>query len=127
MRVVEKLDWKGLILYTALNSNTAVSASQIYAAIFSILMTTRDICRWQFLYTTLHEGPEELSWYSDWLRAGHSGDPIPVGARFFAHVQTGPVVHPAYCTMATGSFPEVKWPRRGADHPPTSSTEVKKD
>jgi hypothetical protein len=29
---------------------------------------------------------------------------IPVGARFFALVQTGPGVHPAYCTMGTGSL-----------------------
>jgi hypothetical protein len=31
-----------------------------------------------------------------------------VGARFFAHVQTGPEAHPASCTMGTGSFPGVE-------------------
>jgi hypothetical protein len=46
--------------------------------------------------------------YSDWLRAGGSGDRIPVEARFFAPVQTGPGAHPASCTMGTGSFPEVE-------------------
>ena len=34
-----------------------------------------------------------------------SGDRIPVEARFSAHVQTGPGVHPASCTMRIGSFP----------------------
>ena len=29
------------------------------------------------------------------------------------------------CTMGSGSFPEVKRPGRGADHPPSSSAEVK--
>jgi len=29
---------------------------------------------------------------------------IPVGARFFTPVQTGPEAHPASCTMGTGSF-----------------------
>jgi hypothetical protein len=29
-------------------------------------------------------------------------DRIPVGARFFAHVQTGPGAHPASCTMVPG-------------------------
>jgi hypothetical protein len=43
----------------------------------------------------------------DWLRAGRSGDRIPVGARFFAHVQTGPGAHLAAYTMDTGSFPGV--------------------
>jgi hypothetical protein len=46
--------------------------------------------------------------YSDWLRAGRSGDQIPVGAKFSAPVQTGPGAHSASCTMGTGSFPEVK-------------------
>jgi hypothetical protein len=43
-----------------------------------------------------------------WLRAGRSGDRIPVEARFSAPVQTGPRTHPASCTMGTGSFPMVK-------------------
>jgi hypothetical protein len=46
------------------------------------------------------------------------------GARFLLHVQTGPRAHPAYCTMGTGSFPGVKRPGPGADHPPLSSAEV---
>jgi len=48
-----------------------------------------------------------------------------VGARFSAAVQTGPGAHPASCTMGTGSFPGVKQPGDGVDHPPPSSTEVK--
>jgi len=43
-----------------------------------------------------------------WLRAGGSGDRIPVGPRFSAPVQSGPVAHPASCTMGSGSFPGVK-------------------
>jgi len=34
-----------------------------------------------------------------------SGDRIPVGARFSAHVQTGPGAHPASYTVGTGFFP----------------------
>ena len=52
------------------------------------------------------------------LRAGRSGDRIPVGARFSAPVQTGPGAHPASCTMGTGSLLGVKRPGRGADPPP---------
>jgi hypothetical protein len=51
---------------------------------------------------------------------------IPVGARLFVHVQTGLGAHPASCIMGTGSFPGVKRPGRGADHPPPPSAEVKK-
>jgi hypothetical protein len=68
-----------------------------------------------------------LSRYSDWLRAGRSGDRIPVEARFFAHVQTGHGAHPASCTIGTGSFPGVKRSGRGAVHPPPSSAEVENE
>ena len=47
------------------------------------------------------------------------------GARFSAPVQTGPGAHPASCTRGTGSFPGVKRPGRGADHPtPIFSAEI---
>jgi len=47
-----------------------------------------------------------------------------MGARFSAPVQTGPVVHPAYYTISTGSFPGVKGPGCDVDHPLPSSAEV---
>ena len=59
-----------------------------------------------------------LSRYSDSLRAGLSGDRIPVGVRFSEPVQTGTVAHLTSYTMGTGSFPGVKRPGRGVDHPP---------
>jgi hypothetical protein len=51
------------------------------------------------------------SWYilySDGLWAGRSGDQIPVG----------PEAHSASYRMGIGSFPGVKRPGRGVDHPP---------
>jgi hypothetical protein len=64
--------------------------------------------------------------HSDWLWAGRSGDRIPVGARFFAHFQTGSGALLASCTMGIGSFPEVKRPGRVADHPPPSGVRSRK-
>ena len=40
------------------------------------------------------------------------------GARFSAPVQTGSGAHPVSYTMGTVSFPGVKRPGRGVDHPP---------
>ena len=42
------------------------------------------------------------------------------GVTFSAPVQTDPGAHPASYTTGTGSFLGVKWPGRGADHPPLS-------
>ena len=59
------------------------------------------------------------------LRAGRSGDRIPVGATFSAVVHTGPGVHPTSCTVGTGSFAGVRRQGLGVDHPPPASAEVK--
>ena len=71
--------------------------------------------------------PGQLSWYSDSLRAGRSGDRIPVEARFSAPVQTGSEAHPASYTMGTGSFPGVKGSGRGVDHPHHLTSRLKKE
>ena len=71
-------------------------------------------------------GIVQHGWYSDSLRAGRSGNRIPVGAGLSAPVQTGPGAYPASYTNGTGSFLGVKLPGRGVDHnPPPSSAKVK--
>ena len=47
------------------------------------------------------------------------------GVRFSATFQNGPEAQPASYIMGTGTFPGVKRPGRGVDHPPPSSAEVK--
>ena len=46
-------------------------------------------------------------------------------ARVSCPPRPSPGAHPASYTMGTGSFPGVKRPERGVDHPPPSSAEVK--
>ena len=75
--------------------------------------------------TVLKCRPVDCSPCGDSLRAGRSGYRIPVKVRFSAPVQTRPWAHPAICTMGTGSFPGVKWPRRGVEHPAPSNAKVK--
>jgi hypothetical protein len=47
------------------------------------------------------------------------------GARFSASFQAGYEDHPASYTMDTGSFPRVKRPGRGVDHPPHLAQRLK--
>jgi hypothetical protein len=49
------------------------------------------------------------------------------GARFSAPVQTGSEAHPASYTTGTGSFPGVKRPGVGVDHPPHLGPRLKKE
>jgi hypothetical protein len=81
-------------------------------------------------FTTLHSSTlHYMDRYSDWLRAGRSGDRIPVVARFPAPVQTGPGAQPASCKMVTGFFSGLKSARSVTltPHPllvPTSKNRV---
>jgi len=49
------------------------------------------------------------------------------GARFTAHVQNRPGAHPTFFIMGTGSFPGVKRPGRGVDHPPQLALRLKEE
>jgi len=50
------------------------------------------------------------------------------GGRFSASAQTGPGAQPpASYTMGTGSFPGVKRPGRGVNHPPHIEVRLKKE
>jgi hypothetical protein len=85
-------------------------------------------CNIDLYLVTQQRGPGKFSRNSDWLlRAGRSGDRIPVGARISAPVQTDPEAHPASYTMGSGSFPGVKRPGRDADHAPHFQPRFKKE
>jgi hypothetical protein len=48
-------------------------------------------------------------------------------ATFSAPAQTGPGAQPVSYTMGTGSFPGVKQPERGVDHPPHLAPRLEKE
>jgi len=71
--------------------------------------------------------PVDAWWAGIATRYGLDGQGIESRWRrdFSALLRNGPGAHPASCTMGTGSFPGVKRPGRGVDHPSTSRAEVK--
>jgi hypothetical protein len=90
-------------------------------------MHIRKVCSWKWklfnsimyftpydpciaLYLCNKSGPGSLIGIATELRAGRSGDRIPVGWEF-PPVQTEPGAHPASCTMGTGSFKGVNYNR----------------
>jgi hypothetical protein len=81
----------------------------------------------RYITTERHCLSNFLGRYNDSLRAGRSGDRIPVGARFSAPVQTGRGAHLASYTKGTRSFPGVKQPGRGVDHTPYLALRLKKE
>ena len=111
------------------NTNTKFPFIQVkWVLLLTSLLRPNHLTAWQITRIDFKRGPGYLSRYSDSLRAGRSGDRIPVGGRgekFSAPVQTGRGAHPVSYTMGTGSFPGVKMPGCGDDHPPSNSAEVK--
>jgi hypothetical protein len=79
------------------------------------------------MYTAAKSGPGSSVGIVTELWDGRSGDQIPLGVRFFAHIQGSPGAYPASCTMGTGFFPGVKQLGRGADHPTPPSAEVENE
>ena len=108
---------KPCLLPTALHVSDLLVFNYIYLQIH--------IQRIKYYTLSIHIGPGWISRHSDSLRAGRAGDRIPVCARFSANIQTDPGAQPASYTMSTVSFPGVKRPERGVDHPPPSRAEVK--
>ena len=78
--------------------------------------------------TGLHYGPEHSSRHSDWLRSRRSVYRIPLNAKLFPPVLTGPWGPPNLLYNGYRiSFPAVKRPGRGVNYPPPPppSAEVK--
>jgi hypothetical protein len=63
------------------------------------------------------------------IATGYGLDGPGIESRWVEIFRTRPVprAHPASCTMGTGSFPGVKRPGRGADHPSSPSAEVENE
>ena len=81
--------------------------------------------RYYIVHYCIAYGPGSRSRYSDSLWSGRSGDRIPVGVTLSAPTQTGPYAPPSLlCSGCRVSFPGIKRPGRGVNHPHLSSAKV---
>ena len=85
--------------------------SKNYSVCYAEVCDVGTMCLWKQLFSHVDKD-------SDWLRAGWSGDRIPVGLR---PVRTGSGAHPVSCPLL-----EVKRPGRGIDHPLHLALRLKK-
>jgi len=97
-----------LSLSMKFSKRKTLQTSHVFIYLYLFLHSSRELIFSRVTLLVVGNAESRQSRYSDWLRAGVSGDRISVGARFPAPVQTGPEAHPASCTMSTGSFPGVK-------------------
>jgi hypothetical protein len=67
---------------------------------------------------SVHAPAQRRFRYCDLLRAGRSGDRIPVEVEIFRTRPDRPGAYPASYTMGTGSFPGVNRAGGGVDRPP---------
>jgi hypothetical protein len=126
--IVKIIFAQNLFLLTCLMFCFLVYLYFIYFHIFIVCIVeyNKSVILWQYINycLLLYSGPGS----SVGIATGYGLDgPGIRGARIFAHVQTGPGAHQASCAMGTGSFPGVKRPGRGADHPPSPSAEVENE
>ena len=78
--------------------------------------------------TICQSGPGQRSRYSDSLRAGRSGVRIPVGGEIFRTRPYRPWGPPSLLYDGYRvSFPGVKRPGRGVDHPPHLVPKLKEE
>ena len=61
------------------------------------------------------------------ISLGRSRDRIPVVGEIFRTRPDRPWAHPASYTMDTGSFPGIKRPGRGFDHPPNLTPRLREE
>jgi hypothetical protein len=83
---------------------------------------------YNYITLTSQGWPRQLSRYSDSLLAGRSADRIPIGGEIFRTRPDRPWGPPSLLYNAYRiSFPGIKRPGRGVDHPQPSSAEVKEN